>query len=132
MKKLAKHMTGKGEMTVSVKHLQEIEALVVKNGIGVTKKVLISLEEAPNFAMRCFSFQPGGKMPSHTNRVEHEQFVLRGRGKIGIGDEVFEVQKGDVVFIPAEVPHWYVNIGEEPFEFLCVVPNKPDTTTLLE
>jgi quercetin dioxygenase-like cupin family protein len=117
---------------MSVKHMHEIEAMLVSNANGVTKQVLISSEEAPNFAMRRFIFQPAGKMPNHTNRVEHEQFVLRGRAKIGIGDEVFEVQQGDVVFIPAEVPHWYTNISDEPFEFLCIVPNKPDTTTLLE
>lgn len=117
---------------MSVRHIHEIEVSAVKDGTGVTKKILISSEEAPNFAMRCFTFHPGGKMPKHTNRVEHEQFVLRGRAKIGIGEEVFEVQKGDIVFIPAEIPHWYENIGEEPFEFLCLVPNKPDSTTLLE
>ena len=43
----------------------------------------------------------------------------------------FEIKKGDVVFIPENVPHWYQNIGDETFEFLCIVPNKPDTTTVL-
>ncbi len=70
-------------------------------------------------------------MPNHTNRVEHEQFVLGGHAKVGIGDEIYEVQNGDIVFIPAEVPHRYTNFGEEPFEFLCLVPDKPDSTTLL-
>ncbi len=116
---------------MSVKKNQAIESSIVKDGNGVTKKVLISLDEAPNFAMRCFIIQPGGSMPNHTNRVEHEQYVLGGHAKIGIGDQIYEVQKGDIIFIPAEIPHWYTNIGEEPFEFLCLVPNKPDTTTLL-
>lgn len=116
---------------MSVKKIHAIESSIVENGIGVTKKVLISPEEGPNFAMRCFTIQPGGLMPNHTNRVEHEQYVLGGRAKVGIGDEIFEVQTGDIVFIPAEVPHWYANIGEEPFEFLCLVPNKPDSTTIL-
>jgi oxalate decarboxylase/phosphoglucose isomerase-like protein (cupin superfamily) len=31
-----------------------------------------------------------------------------------------------VVFIPEGVIHYYENIGEEPFEFLCIVPNKAD------
>jgi len=117
---------------MSVKKSHEIEATVVKEGIGVRKKVLISLEDAPNFAMRCFTIQPGGRMPNHTNMVEHEQYVLGGHAKIGIGEEIFEVQKGDVVFIPSKIPHWYKNIGSESFEFLCLVPNKEDQTTLLE
>ena len=63
--------------------------------------------------------------------VEHEQYVLNGRAKIGIGDKVFEVQKNDVVYIPADVPHWYETIGNEPFEFICVVPNKQDIVKII-
>ena len=117
---------------MSVKHTQEIEAKVVEAGSGTSMQVLISPDEGPHFAMRRFVMQPGGGMPNHTNLVEHEQYVLNGHAKIGIGDETFEVKKGDVVFIPAQVPHWYKNVGEEPFEFLCLVPNKPDTITILE
>lgn len=116
---------------MSVKHAKEVEANPVSAGSGTTMQVLISAEEGPNFAMRRFVMQPGGGMPNHTNLVEHEQYVLNGRARIGIGEEVYEVQPGDVVFIPAKVPHWYTNIGDEPFEFLCLVPNKPDKIQLL-
>ena len=36
------------------------------------------------------------------------------------------------MFIPGGVPHWYEASGDEPFEFLCVVPNAPDEITLLD
>jgi len=117
---------------MSVKHTYEIETKNVAAGTGTTMQVLISDEEGPHFAMRRFVMQPGGGMPNHTNLVEHEQYVLNGHARIGIGNEVFEIQQGDVVFIPAQVPHWYTNIGDEPFEFLCLVPNQPDKITILE
>lgn len=117
---------------MSVKHTHEIESVNVKAGTDVTMQILISPDEGPNFAMRRFVIQPGGGMPNHLNTVEHEQYVLNGRAKICIDSDVFEVRKGDVVFIPAQVPHWYQNIGDEPFEFLCLVPNKPDTITVLD
>lgn len=117
---------------MSVKHSQDIDANPVAAGRGVTMQMLISLDEGPNFAMRRFVIQPGGGMPNHTNQVEHEQYVLNGSAEIGIGEEVYKVQKGDVVFIPALVPHWYKNPGNTPFEFLCLVPNKADYTTILE
>ena len=115
-----------------VKHSDEVAVSEVTQGNGVTRQVFISAEEAPNFAMRRFTIQPGGSMPNHTNLVEHEQFVLRGQADVGMNDEVFKVKKGDVVFIPADIPHWYMNTGDEPFEFLCLVPNKEDVTTILE
>ena len=116
---------------MSVKHTRDVEAVEVKQGVKTTKQVLISAQEGPNFALRRFVMEAGGGMPRHTNTVEHEQFVLGGKARIGIADEVFEVKKGDVVFIPENVPHWYQNIGDETFEFLCIVPNKPDITTVL-
>ena len=109
-----------------------VEAERVGAGTGTVKQVLIGPEEAPNFALRRFIMQPGGGMPAHTNRVEHEQYVLRGRARIGIGEDEIEVSAGDVVFIPAGAPHWYQAQGDVPFEFLCVVPNAPDEITMLD
>jgi quercetin dioxygenase-like cupin family protein len=115
-----------------VKHASEVPAEVVKAGDMASMQVLISAQEGPHFAMRRFVMEPGGGMPEHTNTLEHEQYVLRGHANIGIGTEEFEVQTGDVVFIPEGVPHWYQNIGEEDFEFLCLIPNLLDEIKLIE
>lgn len=104
----------------------------VEAGTGTTRQVLIGPDDAPNFALRRFTMQPGGGMPRHTNEVEHEQYVLRGRARVTIGDEEVTVEAGDVVYIPAGVPHSYRAEGEEPFQFLCTVPNEPDRIELLE
>lgn len=117
---------------MSVKHSHEIEELPVPQGKQVSKQVLISSEEGPHFAMRRFKILPGGNMPNHTNLVEHEQYVLAGKATINIDGETFQVKTGDVVFIPANVPHWYRTEGDQPFEFLCLIPNLPDETTILE
>jgi quercetin dioxygenase-like cupin family protein len=95
-------------------------------------QVLIGPDEGPNFALRRFIIQPGGGMPLHTNLVEHEQYVLRGRASVRIGDEVHEVEANDVVYIPAGVPHSYDARGDEPFEFLCSVPNREDRIDLVD
>ena len=67
-----------------VRNSQNIPETPVANGNGVRKAVLISAEEAPNFAMRRFTIETGGGMPLHTNLVEHEQYVLRGRARVRI------------------------------------------------
>jgi len=104
----------------------------VSAGSGTRRQILIDADEGPNFALRRFVMEPGGGMPRHTNEVEHEQYVLRGRATIGIGDEEIRVGPDDVVFIPAGVPHWYRAEGDEPFEFLCAVPNQPDRIEILQ
>lgn len=111
---------------IMIKHTQDVAKEEVKAGDKTTRQVLIGADEAPHFALRRFEIQPGGGMPPHTNTVEHEQYVLSGRARIGIDDDIHEVCAGDVVFIPAGAPHWYQTIGDEPFAFLCAVPNLPD------
>lgn len=115
-----------------VRRIETVRAEPVQAGEGTTRQVLVGSDEAPNFALRRFVMEPGGGMPRHTNTVEHEQYVLRGRGRIGIGDEEVLVEPGSVLFIPAGTPHWYRVEGEEPFEFLCVVPNREDRIEILE
>ncbi len=117
---------------MTVKQADSVPREVVRAGTGASIQILIGPDEAPNFAMRRFTMEPGGGIPAHTNAVEHEQYVLRGRATIGLGDEVMEVKQGDVVFMPAGMPHWYRVEGDEPFEFLCVVPNLPDKIEMLE
>lgn len=123
---------GQKEQRMSVKHAHEVPASKVAAGQDTTIQVLISAQEGPNFALRRFSMQPGGGMPPHTNAVEHEQYVLRGRARVGIAGQMHEVVAGDVVLIPAGAVHSYENIGEEPFEFLCIVPNQEDRITIVD
>ena len=115
-----------------VRPAREVDAADVPAGTATSTRVLLSSADgAPNFAMRRFTMGAGGGMPRHTNTVEHEQYVLRGRGRVAIGDRVYEVGADDVLFIPAGVPHSY-EVIEAPFEFLCMVPNAPDEVELLE
>ena len=116
----------------AVKHADDVKSETVGAGKGTVRQVLIGPDEGPHFALRRFIMDPGGGMPTHTNTVEHEQYVLRGRARIGIGEEVIEVAADDVVYIPAGTPHWYEALGTEPFEFLCVVPNLPDRIEVLQ
>ena len=117
---------------MAVKHAKDVEANNVAAGKDTTIQVLISSQEGPNFALRKFSMQKGGGMPRHMNTVEHEQYVLRGQATITIGDETHQVKTGDVVFIPEGAIHSYQNMGNELFEFLCIIPNKEDKITVVE
>lgn len=106
--------------------LSTIESMPQKAGRGVSMQMLLSLAEAPNFAMRCFTIDAGGFMPHHTNTVEHEQYVLSGRAMVKSGDATFEACAGDVLFMPAGEAHSYETIGDEPYVFLCLIPKGED------
>lgn len=116
----------------AVKRAAGVARQAVAAGKATEFQVLIGPQEgATSFVMRRFIMGTGGGMPRHTNEIEHEQYVLAGRARIGIGDEIYEVASGDVVYIPAREPHFY-EVLEAPFEFLCIVPNRSDTVRVLE
>ncbi len=114
-----------------IKNEKEIKEQKVDAGEGVSIKVLISSEIAPHFAMRKFRIKKGGFMPYHTNSVEHEQYVLNGSAKVVIDGKEYVVKKDDILFIPAGIPHSYEVIGDEDYEFLCLVPNQEDKVEIV-
>lgn len=113
------------------KNIQSIDATALSAGQGVSMKMLLSPEESPNFAMRNFVIAVGGHMPLHTNTIEHEQYVLSGRAKVVLGEQTIEAGPGDVLLIPAGVPHSYETLGGEPYSFLCLVPKAEDRIEIL-
>ncbi|MEO8275225.1 MAG: cupin domain-containing protein [Thermoanaerobaculia bacterium] len=116
----------------AVKWAEDVEKKTVAAGKATEVQVLVGPGDgAPNFALRRFIMGEGGGMPRHTNLVEHEQYVLRGRARMTVGDDVHEVEAGNTLFIPAGMPHSYT-VLEAPFEFLCVVPNSPDKIEILD
>ena len=109
-----------------VRKSEEQRFAEVEQGEGVEMTWLVSRDDgASGFEMRKFRIKPGGRLPKHMHpEIEHEQYVLKGRMRIGLGDREYEVKAGDAIFIPAGTFHWYVNDGDEDVEFICVVPKK--------
>jgi quercetin dioxygenase-like cupin family protein len=115
-----------------VRRVDQVDRRAVAAGTATETQVLLGpTEGVPHFFLRRFVMGEGGGMPRHTNTVEHEQYVLRGRARIRIGDETHDVGPGHVLYIPAGTPHSYA-VVEAPFEFLCIVPNAPDRIEILD
>jgi quercetin dioxygenase-like cupin family protein len=115
-----------------VKKVGEVESHDVTAGVATRVQLLIGSDDgAPNYSLKRFVMGDGGGMPRHANRIEHVQFVLRGRARVGIGDRVHEVGPESVLYIPAGLPHFY-DVVEAPFEFLCIVPNAEDRVEILD
>ncbi|MFN3285661.1 MAG: cupin domain-containing protein [bacterium] len=112
------------EVMGTVRPAEQVARRPVERAAGAWVQVLVGpAEGAPNFVLRKFTLEPGGVIPLHRHpTVEHEQYVLSGRIRLTLGDQVEEVAAGDVVFIPSGVAHRYENPGPEAAEFLCVVP----------
>jgi quercetin dioxygenase-like cupin family protein len=79
-------------------------------------------EGAEVFHMRHFEVQPGGHTPHHAHDYEHEVLILKGRGTVKSATGDRPCQPGDVVWVPPNEKHQFVNAGNEPLEFICLIP----------
>jgi quercetin dioxygenase-like cupin family protein len=107
-----------------VQDYREVEAEPFEGAPGVTIRWVIDehLDDAPTFAMRIIEVQPGSATPYHTHWQEHGNYILEGIGYVRYGEEVHRVKAGDVVFVPPDAQHQYVNDGDGVLRFICVIP----------
>lgn len=112
-----------------VSHLKEVTGVQlddprIKN---VVKKVLVSPNEGwEGWVMRAFELGEGGFSPKHTHPYPHINYMIKGKGILHIDGVDHEVEEGSFAFVPGESTHQFLNRGEEPFVFICIVPEEGD------
>lgn len=91
----------------------------------VTKQEMVGLQDgAKNFAMRYFEVAPGGYTSLDEHQHDHGVMILRGKGRVLLGEQSYEIGFGDAIYIFPHERHQFVNTGDEPLGFLCVIPPK--------
>ena len=99
------------------------ETVTAAGAEGVTVRWLISGEDgAENFHLRLFTVAGAGKTPLHVHAWEHEVYILEGQGALIYGGAEHPFSAGDVIFVPPEAEHTFINTGTTNLEFLCIVP----------
>jgi quercetin dioxygenase-like cupin family protein len=117
------------ETAVKVKSIEDHEQQPVgmEGAAGIQMRMLIGPDDgAPSFHMRHFEVEPGGHSPHHQHDYEHEILILKGTGlaKSEQGDREFKA--GDVIFVPANERHQFVNNSDSPLVFICLIPAPED------
>lgn len=69
--------------------------------------------QSNNLAITWVEIQPGHKQQPHSHTPEQAYIIILGRGRMIVGTEFFDVQPGDLIFIPSDVLHSIENTGSE-------------------
>ncbi|MEE8169234.1 MAG: cupin domain-containing protein [Phycisphaerae bacterium] len=117
---------------MNVRPMNEIEQSPVDmpGAAHIRMRMLVGpADSAKNFHMRQFEIAPGGHSPRHQHDYEHEILILGGRGiaKSDAGDRPFKA--GDVIWVPPNELHQFVNTGPDPLSFICLIPAPQDCST---
>ena len=77
-------------------------------------------------------FQPGANLAMHIHNCEEQVTMLEGDATVIIDGASYEVSAPDTTFIPAGVPHRFINSSAKPMKILWVYTTTKVTRTFVE
>jgi len=110
-----------------VGHKKDVNGIKIENPEvkDVVMKVLVSPKEGwEGHVMRIFELGVGGHSPKHIHDWPHINYITRGKGRLHIDGVNYELEAGSFAYVPSGKIHQFINQGEEPFEFICIVPEE--------
>jgi len=75
---------------------------------------------------------PGKGPKLHKHPYEEIFVILEGHATFTVGDQTVEVDGGNIVIGPANVPHKFVNSGEGALRMVDILPSKEVITEWLD
>jgi (S)-ureidoglycine aminohydrolase len=82
-------------------------------------QTLLPTDERFDLAVNVFNYQPGAALPQvEIHIMEHGLLMLAGAGVYRLGDSWYPVQAGDVIWMRAYCPQWFVAMGKEPARYV--------------
>jgi quercetin dioxygenase-like cupin family protein len=101
---------------------------------GVTRQTLLGEaagEDACNFLTRYFEVEPGGYSTLERHRHPHAVVVIRGRGRVVLGDTTHDIAPFDCIYVAPGMAHQFRASDREPLGFLCMVDRERDRPEVL-
>ncbi|HEY9334538.1 quercetin dioxygenase-like cupin family protein [Kribbella orskensis] len=75
-------------------------------------------------------FAVGTGLPVHSHNVEESVLILEGLAIAEIDGERFDLVAGEATWVPAGVPHRFLNRGDEPMRIYWVYGGREVTRTI--
>jgi mannose-6-phosphate isomerase-like protein (cupin superfamily) len=90
------------------------------NGEGLLSYVLLQEGDFPDtkLAITWVDVKPGSGQTPHKHFPEQVYVIIKGKGRIRVGNEEEEVGKGDLVYIPSNVVHGIKNISDKELTYI--------------
>jgi len=114
---------------VKIKRRSDVPLADLQGYDNVKKQIVIGPDDgSQEIVLRYFSLKPGGASPYHTHNFPHLVKIETGNGTVtdATGDE-HQLRTGDYVYINDNEVHQFRNTGSEPFDFICIVPQRGES-----
>jgi len=103
-------------------------------GDGVQTRLMVGKGNAQDtpFTTGTTKFPAGCAAPLHSHNCAEQVTILEGRAEAKIGDAVSHLGAMDTTFVPANIPHYFKNIGDGPLTILWIYGARDVTRTFTE
>ncbi|MCY2993974.1 MAG: cupin domain-containing protein [Planctomycetota bacterium] len=105
---------------MDVRNINEVTAFTTKDGSEIRELLAHRNSCIVNQSLAEARLPPGCATTRHHHpRTEEIYYILEGRGRMQVCDDVRKVGPGDAIAIPPGVLHQVTNTGEVTLKFLC-------------
>lgn len=95
---------------------QKLNSLVEYSADSIVSKTLL---DKPVGTITLFAFDKGQKLSEHTAPYDAVVQIVDGRGRLTIGGEAVKASAGEIIIMPANVPHAVA--ADEKFKMLLTM-----------
>jgi quercetin dioxygenase-like cupin family protein len=104
-------------------NINEIKPTVLEGG-GRSRRVVTKKNLGAHMVFAVVFEDPGEGHTWHTHPADEVIYIIRGRGTLTFvdnGNKSLEAKEGDVVYIPMNVKHQFINTGTEPMMLVAAL-----------
>ena len=80
---------------------------------GESDEAYLEFLRVPDLSMGLYQLKAGERDPQSPHNEDEVYYVVEGRAKIQVGEELRPVQAGSIVYVAAQVPHKFIEIEED-------------------
>jgi len=103
-------------------------------GDGVVTRLMVGKGNAQNAAFTTGTtvFPAGCAAPLHSHNCTEQVTILDGTAEVMFGGKIRHLGPMDTTFVPANLPHYFRNIGDGPLTILWIYGARDVTRTFTE
>jgi (S)-ureidoglycine aminohydrolase len=111
--------TGSSPAAPIIGRLKDVPGEPYEGDPAATLQTLLPVKPEFDMAVNVFTYQPGARLPQvEVHIMEHGLQMLDGEGVYRLGDSWYPVQAGDVIWMAAYCPQWFVAMGKTPARYI--------------
>lgn len=102
--------------------VEQIKYRALGGPLGFKNIVIGPDDGSESVAMRIFQIPKGKHSREEEHPHDHLVYIIEGSCRVLLGEDLHDLEAGDVVWVKPNEHHRFDNAGEGTLKFLCAIP----------